>query len=122
MKTTALNNTNLKEVAIIVLCLLLGFVGIANAGGEEAKAKKAMVKAEIELLKELEASLEKDLDKINIDLLGETPQFQRVEVYSMAGELLSATDLNGKEFNEQMVLPHAHLLTIDGYVAVYVVF
>lgn len=122
MKTSALKNVIIKEVVIVVVCLLLGLAGTANAGGEEAKAKRAVVKAEIELLKELEVDLEKHLDEIQVDLLNEKPTFQRVEVYNMQGDLLKAIDLNGKPFYEQQVLPHAHLLTIDSYVAVYIVF
>ena len=121
MKTSIVKNAILKEVAIILICLLLGLAGTAYAGGEEAEKKKAMRKAEIELLQELNKDFEENIAAIQAELRDTSRDIERIEVYNMKGELLKEVDLTGKDFYQQRLVPRADLLTIDGKVAVYIV-
>ena len=125
MNTSSLNSVVIKEVLIIALCLLLGVTGTAFAGGEEAKSKAsvALSKAQTELFNELDAKYQKELAATLEEIEHPKPNFDKVEVYNYEGELLKTINLSDlHEFNEQELLPHTHLLTVDNRTAVYIVF
>ena len=125
MNTSPLKSVIIKEVVIVVICLLLGLAGTAFAGGEggeEEKSKKALAKAQVELFDELDAEYQENLANILEELEHPQTAFDSVEVYNYGGELLKTISLNGKELNEEELPAHAHLLTIDDRTAVYIVF
>jgi hypothetical protein len=112
----------IREVAIIALCLLLGFAGTAFAGGEEdKKTKTALLPEEIELFKKLDAEYKHHQDEILEAFEHPPASFNRVEIYDIDGNLLKAIDLEGQKFSEQLLLPHAMHIITNGQVAVYMV-
>lgn len=123
MKESAFKTSMVKEVAIIVICLILGLVGASFAkGGEEVKRVTASLAAdELALYQKIDAEYQDHIEVVVEEIEHPKASFDRVEIYDMAGTLLKSIDLEGKHFNEQMLLPHANHIVTEGRVAVYMI-
>ena len=113
----------IKEVILIVVCLILGLAGAALAGGEEdsKKTKVALSADELALFEKIDAEYQHDLEVVMEEIEHPASNFDRVEIYDINGNLLKGFDLDGKAFNEQMLLPHANHVVTNSRVAVYMV-
>ena len=126
MNASSLKIVVIREVLIVVLCVILGITGTTYAkcvGGEETKAATSLFKAQMELFRELDVKYQQELASTLEEIQNPKLDFDKVEVYNYEGKLLKTIDVSKMhEFNEQELVPRAHLLEIDNRVAVYIVF
>jgi hypothetical protein len=126
MNTSALKNTIVKELAIVLICVLIGLAGTAFAapkGKEHHKKHKhtALNADELKLLAQLDSEFQVTVNELEKTLKGEDVGFDRVEVYDMAGNLLKTVENSGKPFSDALLPIKATYMMTEDRVAYYIV-
>ena len=114
-------STLFSTISILVYCIFSSASVLGNTGGESNNYKRAVAKAEFELLDELE----KEATDIEDDLISEIDKsslsFSKLEIYSLSEGLLKIIELTGKEFSDMDLPPSSTFMYSDGDTGVYLV-